>query len=306
MVCYAGDSVGNGNPKVGAQLVQIGAASGNLASGVTGGLTFEPGPGVGSAPRQIITTMDGSPQQTIATPGYVRTGTAADSFIGTDTTGNVGTQDQTYGAPGGHNFYVNDPGTNAANAKFSILSASATFRTPVTFNTGVTFAGITGATQCLHVSTTGVVTGTGSDCGSGGGGGGSGTVNSGAASQVAMYSASGAAVSGDSALTDSGTVLNYAGSGGVAATSASFSGGVAATAGTFSGNVTVGGQLILTGPWVADTPIPSLAMTAAPAGTSSIGISNDGNFYVSTNGGVPQQITTGGSGLLQPSGGQVR
>jgi hypothetical protein len=302
MVCYAGDSVGNGNPKVGAQLVQIGAASGNLASGVTGGLTFEPGPGVGSAPRQIITTMDGSPQQTIATPGYVRTGTAADSFIGTDTTGNVGTQDQTYGAPGGHNFYVNDPGTNAANAKFSILSASATFRTPVTFNTGVTFAGITGATQCLHVSTTGVVTGTGSDCGSGGGGGGSGTVNSGAASQVAMYSASGVAVSGDSALTDSGTVLNYAGSGGVAATSASFSGGVAATAGTFSGNVTVGGQLILTGPWVADTPIPSLAMTAAPAGTSSIGISNDGNFYVSTNGGVPQQITTGGSGVTSAFG----
>ncbi len=105
--------------------------------------------------------MDGSPQQTVATPGYVRAGTAADSFIGTDTTGNVGTQDQTYGAPGGHNFYVNDPGTSAANAKFSILSAGATFRTPVTFNTGVTFGGITGTTQCLHVSTTGVVTGTG-------------------------------------------------------------------------------------------------------------------------------------------------
>lgn len=292
MVCYAGDSVGNGNPKVGAQLVQIGAASGSLATGVTGGLTFEPGPGVSSAPRQIITTMDGSPQQTIATPGYVRSGTAADSFIGTDTTGSVGTQDQTYGAPGGHNFYVNDPGTNAANAKFSILSAGATFRTPVTFNTGVTFAGITGATQCLHVSSTGVVTGTGSDCGSGGGGGsGSGTVNNGAASQVAMYSSSGAAVSGDSALTDSGTVLNYAGSGGVAATS-----------GTFSGNVTVGGQLILTGPWVADSPIPLLAMTAAPAGTSSIGISNDGNFYISTNGGVPQPITTGGSAVTSTFG----
>lgn len=280
MVCYAGDSMGNGNPKVGAQVVQIGAASGALATGVTGSLTFEPGPGVGSAPRQIITTMDGSPQQTVATPGYVRAGSAGDSFIGTDTTGNVGTQDQTYGAPGGHNFYVNDPGTNAANAKFSILSAGATFRIPVTFNTGVTLAGITGTTQCLHVSATGAVTGTGSDCGSGGGGG-SGTVNSGGASQVAMYSASGAAVSGDGALTDSGTVLNYAGSGGIASTS-----------GSFSGNVTVGGQLILTGPWMADTPIPSLAMTAAPVGTSSIGISNDGNFYISTNAGGPSQVQT--------------
>ena len=283
MVCYAGDSVGNGNSKVGAQVTQIGNASGQWTSGITGALVFSPGiSGAFSNPREIITTMDGSPQQTFATPGYVRSSSAADSFIGTDTTGNLGTQDQTYGAPGGHNFYVNDPGTNSANAKFSILTAGATFRTPVTFNTGVTFAGITGSTQCLHVSSTGQVTGTGSDCGSGGGGGGSGTVSSGSASQVAMYSANGTAVSGDSALTDSGTVLNYAGSG-----------GIAATAGTFSGNVTVGGQLILTGPWVADTPIPSLAMTAAPAGTSSIGISNDGNFYVSANGGTPQQITTG-------------
>ena len=279
MVCYAGDSVGNGNPKVGAQLVQIGAASGSLASGVTGGLTFEPGPGVGSAPRQIITTMDGSPQQTIATPGYVRTGSAADSFIGTDTTGNVGTQDQTYGAPGGHNFYVNDPGTNAANAKFSILSAGATFRTPVTFNAGVTFAGITGAAQCLHVSATGVVTGTGSDCGSGGGG--SGTVNSGGASQVAMYSASGAAVSGDSGLTDSGTVLNYAGSGGITAAS-----------GTFSGNLTVNGQLQVAGPWMVSSPIPGTGMIGAGTGASALGISNDGNFYISTNGGSPQKVAT--------------
>jgi hypothetical protein len=33
------------------------------------------------------------------------------------------------------------------------------------------FAGITGSTQCLHVSSTGLLSGTGSDCGSGGGGG---------------------------------------------------------------------------------------------------------------------------------------
>ena len=39
-----------------------------------------------------------------------------------------------------------------------------------TFTGTVTFGGILGATQCLHVSSTGVVSGTGADCGSGGGG----------------------------------------------------------------------------------------------------------------------------------------
>src|SRR5258708_35923923 len=55
-------------------------------------------------------------------------------------------------------------------------------------------------------------------------GGGSGTVNSGTALQLAMYSGTGAAVSGDSALTDSGTTLNYSGSGGLLAPSGTFAG----------------------------------------------------------------------------------
>ena len=163
-------------------------------------------------------------------------------------------------------------GTTPAAGAFTNLSASGT----------VTFP-ITGAAQCLHVNASGVVSGTGADCGSGSGGG-SGTVNSGAASQVAMYSANGAAVSGDAALTDSGTTLNYSGSGGISASS-----------GTFSGNVTVGGQLILTGPWMVDTPIPAGAMANAPSGTSSIGISSDGNFYISPNAGTPSQVQTAAS-----------
>jgi hypothetical protein len=194
----AGDSGGNGNRLVGAQVMQIGPASGTWPSGISGGLNMNPGPGASVAPRQVITMMDGSPQQTFATPGYVRAGSAADSFIGTDTTGILGTQDQSYGAPGGHNFYVNDPGTNSANAKFNIGASSATLNVPLTVN---------------------------------------------------------------------GT-------------------------GTFSGNVTVNGQLNVAGPWLVSTPIPGAAMAAAGTGTSAIGISNDGNFYVSPNAGTPQKIAT--------------
>jgi len=39
-------------------------------------------------------------------------------------------------------------------------------------------------------------------------------------------------------------------------------------------------------------------MAAAGAGTSSIGISSDGNFYISANGGAPQEIATGSGGAV--------
>src|SRR5260370_12126747 len=96
-----------------------------------------------------------------------------------------------------------------------------------------------------------------------------------------MYSGTGAAVSGDSALTDSGTSLNYSGSGGISAPS-----------GTFAGNVTVNGQLLVAGPWMGSSPIPGTAMGAAGAGASAVGSLNDGNFYVSSNRGCPQRIVT--------------
>lgn len=53
--------------------------------------------------------------------------------------------------------------------KFNIPSATFTFATAGFTAPGLTVSGISGSTQCLHASTTGVVTGTGSDCGAGGG-----------------------------------------------------------------------------------------------------------------------------------------
>ena len=88
-------------------------------------------------------------------------------------------------------------------------------------------------------------------------------------------------MSGDSALTDSGTILTYGGSGGIAAAS-----------GNFSGNLTVNGQLNVAGPWMVSSPIPGTAMAPAGAGTSALGISNDGNFYISANAGTPQKVAT--------------
>jgi hypothetical protein len=141
------------------------------------------------------------------------------------------------------------------------LTASAkTFNVPVNINGNLT------------------VTGTCTGCG---GGGGTGAVNSGAATQLALYPANGAAVSGDSGLMDNGSTLSYTGSN-----------GISAAAGVFTGNLTVNGQLKVAGPWMVSSPIPGTAMAAAGAGTSALGISNDGNFYVSANAGTPQKVAT--------------
>lgn len=60
-----------------------------------------------------------------------------------------------------------------------------------TVATAETLSFITGLTQCLHVNSSGVLSGTGADCGSGG----SGTVNSGTAGDLAYYATTGTAVS---------------------------------------------------------------------------------------------------------------
>jgi hypothetical protein len=59
-----------------------------------------------------------------------------------------------------------------------------------------------------------------------------------------------------------------------------------------NGTVTVNGQLLVSGPWMVSSPIPGTAIAAAGAGTSALGISNDGNFYISANAGTPQKVAT--------------
>jgi hypothetical protein len=56
---------------------------------------------------------------------------------------------------------------------------------------------VTGSTQCLHVNSSGVISGTGSDCGGGGGG----TVTSSPAGDVAYYQNTGATVIGTATIT---------------------------------------------------------------------------------------------------------
>jgi hypothetical protein len=247
-------------PASGATLLSAGAYNAADNAGEKGRLILEEGLTGFINGGHKITIADSNPAKTLASAGMRPTEDANDTYIGLDNASqaNASNAQLAFGAPVSISNYI---GSNPNNVSFleRLTTSAKTFNVPVSINGNLT------------------VTGTCTGCG----GGGAGTVNSGTATQVAMYSANGAAVSGDSELTDSGSTLNYAGSN-----------GISASAGTFSGNVTVNGQLLVAGPWMVSSPIPGTAMAAAGAGTSALGISNDGNFYVSANAGTPQKVAT--------------
>ena len=263
--CLDGDSHGNGFPEAGALLLNSGPNSGGQAAGLKGRLNFAMSPADAVNQSHIITLVDSNPAKTLATTLNRPLNDAADTYIGLDQGPGAVLRNLAqlaFGAPVAISSYIGNTGDNASFLE-RLTAAGKTFNVPVKINGNLT------------------VTGTCTGCG---GGGGSGTVNSGTAMQVAMYSANGASVSGDAGLTDSGSTLNYSGSNGITAAS-----------GNFSGNVTVNGQLLMAGPWIVSSPVPGTAMGAAGAGTSALGISNDGNFYISANGGSPQKVATTGT-----------
>lgn len=252
-----GDSVGNNNASVGAVLKQAGPASGAASSGLTGLYGFLNTATLGQT--DMVTLAYSNPFLALATPGYRPTASATDTAIGFDSAGStLATAAQmAFRAPVAISQYVGSVFDNSSY-KERLTAAAKTFNVPVTVNGNLTVTG-----SCTGCS------------------GGSGTVNTGTATQMALYSGTGTAVSGDSGLTDNGTTLTYTGSG-----------GISATTGTFSGNLTLNGQLMVAGPWMVSSPIPGTAMGAAGSGTSALGISNDGNFYISANAGTPLKIAT--------------
>jgi len=250
--CLAGKPGGN----IGALLLQTGTASGG--GNLKGILNFEGGSLTNIYPQHFLTLIDSNPYKTLATIGFRPPNDANDTFIGTDnqSAGSIPSNSQlALGAPIAISNYIGNAGDNSSYLE-RLTAAAKTFNVPVKINGNLT------------------VTGTCAGCGSG-------VVNTGTATQVALYATNGTAVSGDSGLTDNGSTLNYTGSG-----------GISTTTGMFSGNVTVNGQLLVAGPWSVSSPIPGSAMAAAGAGTSALGISNDGNFYISASAGTPQKVAT--------------
>lgn len=199
-------------------------ASGNGSFGGTLGVT-----GAGSFGGSLTTNVTGSTQCLRVNSSGVISGTGSDcstgigtvtSFSFTNANGATGTVIGTTSTPaltlvptagGSFASSLNNLGFFAAtsSAQLAGVISDETGSGPLVFGTSPTFTGsiiatalslsgslstnVTGSTQCLHVNSSGLVSGTGADCGSGGGGGGSGTVTT-----VSVVTANGA----------SGTVAN--------------------------------------------------------------------------------------------------
>ncbi len=241
----------------GATLLLAGASNAPDLFGTKGRLNFEEGLYGEVTGGHKITLVDSNPAKTLSAAGMRPTYDANDTYVGLDNASATGAANAqlALGAPVAISEYIGNVGDNVSFLE-RLTTSLKTFNVPVKVNGNLT------------------VTGTCTGCGSG-------VVNSGTATQLALYSSNGAAVSGDSGLTDTGSTLNYTGSN-----------GIMAAAGTFSGNVTVNGQLLVAGPWTVSSPVPGTTMAAAGAGTSALGISNDGNFYISANAGTPQKVAT--------------
>lgn len=117
------------------------------------GFTCNPMAGAGTLPQFDFCIRNSNPHGTITTAGKVEIGSAT-------TTPTAWLQ-------------YNGPDTVAGTLAMSLLNSASTVLFQVADNGATTFGTITGSTQCLQVSSTGLLSGTGAACG-----GGSGAVSS--------------------------------------------------------------------------------------------------------------------------------
>lgn len=89
--------------------------------------------------------------------------------------------------------------TGTSGSLIPLLSTANTWTLAQTFQAAPILGSITGLTQCLHVNSSGVISGTGTDCGSGGGGGG--TVTSVGLALPSIFTVTGSPVTGAGTLT---------------------------------------------------------------------------------------------------------
>jgi hypothetical protein len=133
--CAAGNSVGNDNPAVGADVVQL-TGTGGSPGGLKGRLIYTISPASwGTNATHVITLSDSNATKTLATqPGVSPTWDTNDSYIGYDAQTN-GTQTQlSLGAPVAISNYIANTGDNV-NYLERLTASNKTFRVPVQLDT---------------------------------------------------------------------------------------------------------------------------------------------------------------------------
>jgi len=254
------------------------------SSPITGSGTITLNPTTGLTANQFLATPNGSTGAV-----SLRAMVAADvPAVLLGSTGNGGVSGTLPVANGGTGA------TTSTGSGAVVLATSPTLVTPTlgaATASALTLSGITGSTQCLHVSTSGVVSGTGSDCGTGGSTAFSG-LTSGTNTTATM-------------TVGSGGSLGVSGTGTIAATSLSALTGLPQIAtqtvlGNGSGSTAAPVALTLAGNLVATaTGLATTQPINAQTGTTYTVLSTDAGKLITTSNAsaiaitLPQAGTTG-------------
>jgi hypothetical protein len=263
----SGGSPGGSNTQVQYNFAgSFGGISGATSNGTTITLVA---PILGTPASATLTNATGLPIST----GVSGLATGIATFLGTPTSANLATA------------LTDETGTGSA-----VFGTAPTISSP-TFNTAATFAFISGSTQCLHVSTSGVLSGTGADCGSGGSSGANPTATAGPT-----------AVNGTSAnfmRSDGAPAIQKATSGQfgiveVDGTTITASAGVISAVGG-SGTVTS----VATGPGTAGGPITTTGTISAALVARTNSTTSD-TILTTDSGGVVYESNTGSIAVTLP------
>ena len=297
----------------------------NVANGMTltkGRLNFTGTPGALISAHHIITLLDSQPSLTQSTWGFRPPASANDTWIGTDTPGNVyaSSGQLAFGAPLSITNYIAQTGDGIhANWLERLTGTLKEFKVAAQFDQSVTLPGLTNG--CLNV-VSGLITSTGSACGGGGGGGGSvssvfsrtgavvamsgdyavGQVTGAAADAAVVHLANAETITGAKTFTNnvavSGNLLLPAGSGYVPAV-----GGIGLDTAAGLPVVNIGGttqQVALTSSNISGQAGTALALAAIPTqctGSFATGIAPNGNANCTTPDVIQLPETTQPAGI---------
>ena len=258
-----------------------GVTSGHCAqfSGTT--VVVDSGAGCGSGGSNAFSALTSSTNTTAAM--LVGTGaslgvTGSGTIAATNTTGVNGAAVPTSAAVLASNGSNQLTAATTTGSGSVVLATSPTLTTPnigAATASGLTLSGITGSTQCLHVNSSGVASGTGSDCGSGGSTAFSaltGSTNTTAAMVVGTGASLAVSGSGTIAATNTTGVNGAAVPTSAAVLASNGSNQLTAATTTGSGSVVLATSPTLVTPALG-TP-SALVLTNATGTPSSIGLAN--------------------------------